>query len=383
MVRFLVTVAALFLCCAQSAPPDNPVLQHYRAYRAAFEAQDFVTAEREADAALQASITRDGNGGRTGVLAVNLAQLRLSTNRAADALEPAQLAQTIAASAPGNGVDPLQASLLVGRAELATPAPMRGRDHLLAALGASVARPEVQGDAYDAALDLGTWAFSANRFQDAIPAWEYAAQFSTAAPGDLAYARARALTSLGQAHFLFAVDRLNFESQRDDTHIRFDSEEQYTLASQAFSQAGDLMALLAYSDQSGAELTTAQIAYGETLAWRSAMRAYIRTNGGSQPPSSPRETADAQCELELVAEPLPTFPPSARARTVPGAVAVRVLVDDNGAPIDRKIVAAVPGRWFRDAVERVIDQWRIEPEDAAAECAFPRVRYAQIYFYFE
>ena len=53
---------SLFAPAAAQAP--NPVLQHYRAYQAALDANDLVAAESEAAAALAASEARDGDGGK-------------------------------------------------------------------------------------------------------------------------------------------------------------------------------------------------------------------------------------------------------------------------------------------------------------------------------
>ena len=79
MFRWAVAAATFwFACVAASAQTPNPVIQHYRAYQAALDANDFVAAEREAAAALAASEQRDGDGGRTAVLALNLALVRFN-----------------------------------------------------------------------------------------------------------------------------------------------------------------------------------------------------------------------------------------------------------------------------------------------------------------
>src|SRR5262245_51388285 len=72
MMRSLLALvfAALTLSTAKAQElPDGSVSDHYRAYRAAFDRGDIVGAEAPARAALMVSQARDGEGGRTGVLA--------------------------------------------------------------------------------------------------------------------------------------------------------------------------------------------------------------------------------------------------------------------------------------------------------------------------
>jgi predicted negative regulator of RcsB-dependent stress response len=112
---FFAAASVVFISAQTSAPSE--LMTHYRAYRAAFEAGDLATAETEAAATLQASVARDGEGGRTGVLALNLAQVRLQRGRVAEAYAPALQAFTIASARPDAGVDPLLARLVLGRSE--------------------------------------------------------------------------------------------------------------------------------------------------------------------------------------------------------------------------------------------------------------------------
>src|SRR5262249_58511725 len=90
---------------AQSGAP-NPITSHYRAYREALATGNLAAAEVEAAAALDASAARDGDGGNTAVLAINLAQTRLSLGRRNEAYEPASRAFKIA-TAGGSDADPL------------------------------------------------------------------------------------------------------------------------------------------------------------------------------------------------------------------------------------------------------------------------------------
>jgi hypothetical protein len=74
---FVAAAFAALLTVASATAQTNPVLQHYRAYAAALERGDLATATTEAQAALAASEARDGDGGRTAVLSLNLATVQL------------------------------------------------------------------------------------------------------------------------------------------------------------------------------------------------------------------------------------------------------------------------------------------------------------------
>jgi hypothetical protein len=66
-----------------------------------------------------------------------------------------------------------------------------------------------------------------------------------------------------------------------------------------------------------------------------------------------------------------------------GAVVLRLKIDAQGEIVDRQIAAAVPSDGgFREAVERVLDGWRVvRHEDSASNCsmemtAYPAIRFA-------
>jgi hypothetical protein len=81
----LVLMTLTLSAAEAQAPPNGSVLDHYRAYRAAFDQGDISGAEAPAQAALLASQTQDGEGGRTGVLALNLALVKLWLGKPAEA----------------------------------------------------------------------------------------------------------------------------------------------------------------------------------------------------------------------------------------------------------------------------------------------------------
>ena len=83
-------------------PATDPVVAHFRDYRAAIDRQDFAAAETAATAALEAS--EAGKGSRTAVLALNLALLRLTLAEPAAAHAPAARAHELATSRTETGV---------------------------------------------------------------------------------------------------------------------------------------------------------------------------------------------------------------------------------------------------------------------------------------
>src|SRR5262249_11051026 len=144
-------------------------------YRAAVDRGDLAAAETEAAAALEASQARDGNGGRTGVLALNLALARLDAGHRAEAMQPAQLAQSLAGDTSGGGR--ALADLVVARTELSRAG---GAERILAALGQPGAR-DLGAYAFDAASDLGRFSMEQQQYEQAQAAWTRAVEL---APGE-------------------------------------------------------------------------------------------------------------------------------------------------------------------------------------------------------
>jgi hypothetical protein len=125
MKRTALALLILGLATAAGAQTPNPIIEHYRAYRAALERNDLAAAEAAAISALEASEARDGDGGRTGVLVYNLATVRFARNDLSGALAPARRALELAQlrGEAASSVSPILARLLVGRAELAADEP--------------------------------------------------------------------------------------------------------------------------------------------------------------------------------------------------------------------------------------------------------------------
>ena len=185
MKRFLFAMALMaFLGSAAAAQQANPVMDNYHAYMAALQRGDRAGAEAPAAAALEASQARDGEGGRTAVLAFNLARLRVTLAKYAEAIEPASIAVRLSqAQGAASGVDPVLAQIISGRAELGADRRNAGA-HLRTALVAANGRRDLDDDAYVAAVELGRWAYTSQYFDVMRTAYEAAIDHVASAPGD-------------------------------------------------------------------------------------------------------------------------------------------------------------------------------------------------------
>jgi tetratricopeptide (TPR) repeat protein len=374
---------------AQAQASSNPVMIHYRAYRAAIERGDLVVAETEATAALEASVARSANGGNTGALAINLAQARLELGRRADAYEPALLAFNIA-SAGGASVDPLLARLVLGRAELTEQRWRQGRDRLEPAIEESSANPALTSETHAAAADLGRLLFAQEQYGGALHAWDVAMRMADAAGEGNDYARAEARMAHAAALFTQAMtSTINAQSRPTDTRLNADASQAFDQADRELLEAQNFIGPYAYTPAADGGLTLGQRVYASAMAWRTLLRAFTVSRG-----LRPLADRDAEfevrdgdsrpsCLVQLVAEPRPNFPPGAEQTFTAGAAVVRFTMDENGQVTDSRVAAAIPERWFRDEVERVAPQWRIERQpESPQNCRYDRIHFIPIRFSF-
>ncbi len=192
-----VLLAACLIASPTAARTPSPIMVHYRAYAAALERGDLAVAETEAEAALAASEARDGDGGRTAVLALNLAQVRLDLGRPGDALAPAQRAFTLSEErGAAADIDPLMARLFLGRAELSRRG-AAGRERLEPALAEAAGVAQLWGHGYEAAAALAHWTMRENHLPVARAAWSSAIAFSQGDEPASVAARATALVGRG------------------------------------------------------------------------------------------------------------------------------------------------------------------------------------------
>lgn len=362
-MKLLAAFAALWwLSAATAAAQTNPIVANYRAYQAALERGDLAAAETAAAAALAASEARDGDGGSTAVLALNLATLRLDAGRRAEALEPARRARALASA--GRGVDPSLAELILGRAELSQTPYTAGEARIRAVLDAQGAAVGAHG--YDAAVDLGQFLSDQRRYADAVGVWSRAVEL---APGEGFagdYARARAFIGLGGASTLNSTVRGEVsDTPRAGTFV----EERVDLGPEqaawtAFENAMSRMAPHLGPSAPGEDITLAQQGYSMALAWRTGLAARMRSQGLARPEShgDGRLLSNApgvQACAARVDGTEPRTPPQLVRRAQVASVVLRLITDASGAVVDARIAGHVGDRAFAESYEAAAAQWRV------------------------
>ena len=363
---FVALVASLApaLAAQQNAAPVDPVIAHFREYRAALERNDLPAAETAAAAALAAS--QAANGRRTAVLALNLANLRLELDGDHDALTPARTAHGLATASASSGVDPAAAALTFGRAEIAADESGRCRSARSRRSRRSAPTARSRPTPTAPPSELGVWAIGARDYATARQAWATAARLSARHDGSRV-ARARALTGEGASIFLASSDRLlPQQPERSEVPSTADAKT----ASDAFATAQRLLMPAAYADTpSGAALTVGQVAYAEAMAWQSALFAKLqsRRHRPAARPDVRRRRAAVRCRC-AVQDALDSrggelsYPPDVLSRFGVGSVVVHFGLDSAGAVTSRAVAAAIPAGALAEAVEDVADEWRIEKD---------------------
>lgn len=351
MRRFIlgaaVAAVALSTAFAQSPPakPVDPVLAAYRDYRVALEKKDGPAAEEAAARALAASEARDGDGGSTAALALNLASLRLSAGRPREAIAPARRAVELADKG-AKGVDPLMARLVLGEAELSEPLP-KGDPSLVETLAQAEKRGhDVDEFAYPAAVALGKAAQEAERWQLARTAWRFAASHVPRDDASRDSKRASALLGLGIA--LMSVHE--------------DKE-----ADQVLGLGMDLMRPLAVESLDADKISGAELLFAQLLAVRSAVGARTASEGMGKVPRIEgqihrTELAPLCQNMRWSPSPMPVFPQKAMEGMSVGAVVMRMSTDKDGNVLSAHVLAAVPGAGFLESVSNPRIKWTLKAQ---------------------
>jgi hypothetical protein len=362
---------------AQSAAPGDPVVTHFREYRAALERNDLPAAEAAAAAALTASEAASGQ--RTGVLALKLANLRLELGSPHDALTPARTAHGLATASAASGVDATAAALTLGRAELAAGDDAGGA-RLRDAIAAASSNTALETDVYNAAVALGAWALAARDYSAARNAWATAARLAHTT-ADTALAQARALTSEGAAIFLAGID--NPAAAGGAVFSVQDAQA----ANDAFTTAQRLVTAAAMSAAPQGELTPAHSAYAEALGWQSALLAKLQSSNATLPTATPfrndREASEANawCRVRTVRSAQIDYPVQALERYGVGAVVLHMGLDAGGDITSRKVAVAIPPGVLAAAVEQAAGEWRIERDASSPrDCRMPSSAYVNVRF---
>ena len=383
-MRLAHSVMALAAFVALSAAPQavaqtNTVLQHYRAYTAALERGDLQTAATEAQAALDASVARDGDGGRTAVLTLNLASVHLMAGRPEQARPVAQRALELA-RAGAEGVDPAMAEVVFARAALAVDANAAAAAQLNAALATPGAQALPAAEIYTASAQLGNWALANEDFDLAQSAWSMAGAHPEGSEFGEAYGLGLARTSEAIAIIMGELDRGS----------RIGADEGVAAHALLGEAVRVLSPLTVESPQ--LELTVAQKTFSTARVWLLALRSKQRADGRRLPdvPSEAEGDADGlnelgsvdlsrpRCLMRIVPEPMPRYPTTSQV----AAVMVFLRVNAEGEIVSHQIVARAGSEQFAEAVERVVGRWRIarREEGSAPNCRMESTLLAPVNF---
>lgn len=359
---------------ALAQPATNPVIEHFRAYRAAIAQGDLAAADTAAAAALAASEMRDGDGGRTAILALNLASLRLERGDRAGALAPAERAHALAVTRGDANVDVIMTRLVLARASLSTE--ITTKSELAAAIATSPA--ELSAEIYLAALDLGRCEMEDGRFVEAARAFAAASANAHNAPGEPTLARAQTLTMEAIAQIYVAAD------MRPLSRVRDEEIGAHTKLHEAFALIGPTLA----DPVSGQPPTRDQRAFATARIWHSVLDARLGTltrpwrNETWESFSVPPDEEQAnRCPVRIIPRPLPEYPRDAIYDLEVGAAMVWFHLDDQGNVVGREIAAAAPTTGqFVDAVSSVYDDWEITRRGLPVGCEMPEVIIQSVVF---
>jgi hypothetical protein len=340
---------------SQSSGSD-PVMAAYRDYKTAAARGDFFAAERAAASALDASEARDGEGGKTAVLALNLAVVRLRIDQPKLALAPAMRALSLAQK-EGSGIKPLTAKLVAGRAQLSTDYTAAKRLLVDALQDAQIGDADVQELAYDASVALANAGVSEHDWIIARTGWDGALAHISGAPGDKNFERGKALTGRG---------------------VSFIPLSDWENAIETLTEAVAVLAPYAPETETGA-ITRGDFEFSQAASWLyeamfrkpttgtvRAGRVYISDLDIGQPHLAGQP---ALCPGDLLITPRPWFPELLKA--MHGIVIVRVKIDENGDVLSHEVLASTPYEDFSLELDkkRVTRRWRFErAEDAPPGC---------------
>jgi TonB family protein len=359
---------------AEPAAAPSPTVQHYQAYARALEQGNLPLAETEADSALAASVAQYGDGGRTAVLASNLAGVRLLLGRYSAAVEPARKALAIAESqGDASGVDVHVARLMLGRAEMPGGG-AAAMDRLLQAVKAAQGVPGIDAEAYPAAVELATAAHDAGRYQLSSEAWVASARFAKGSRINADYARARA--KLGEAVArtvpIMKSQAAGFDRRAAGFGRRI---REFEAIDALLAEAMDLVHDQAVQGEIGGELTRAQAVYGEAAALKNGLNAKLKVDQtGQWKETTPtkqaneigvKEDSPPRCARRWVTKPEPAYPPARLVAGGVGSVLLKILVDEAGTVSRVQVAGAAGGQEFSDSVVAAAGRWRAEKEDGA------------------
>lgn len=371
-MRSFFIVCVVFLSAAGNAAAQTSVAEYYRAYSAALERNDMDAAAQAAEAALNASRQRDGDGGSTAVLALNLAHVQLDRGARDAAAAPAYQALTIArARGIDSRVDPVVAELALLRARLSSK---QDAEILLAFMqSASGSAGGYDERFYAAAADLGDFALPRRDYAIAAAAWRAGAESGAGNDEAAVLARARALRGLGLSLLLDNTNR-----RGRTTFLGTNVDAIGTDAIEPLSEATRITRALVLAQPYAGSVTLAQRSYAQSLSLLAAARSQL--NGMMGLGLEVEVEADLLRGVRLLDR--PDVPPctmrwhSDRSLRYPrrmaddlqvGAVVMRFVVSDEGVVIEREALAVTGAQEFADTAARAT--WRAEIERGENACS--------------
>ncbi|MBL8546308.1 MAG: hypothetical protein JNL81_07575 [Hyphomonadaceae bacterium] len=370
----LVAVATLLF--ATGANAQETAETYFRQYSEALAAGDLSTAEAAAANALTASTQRDGRGGHTAALALNLARARLQLGQWRQARAPALLAYELShASPPATAVDPVMSELLWGRVRVETEG-FAGADFLSDSLDRAESRADLLGDRYDAANHLGLWAVQSHNYIVARRAWALAADAAQGAPYDTAFARGRARAYEGIAIALQSLTRDPVMSAIVARQVR-----------ERLSEAHTLVRPFAFNAAQAGEVTAPHEVYSQILAWEAAIWSRMASdNPARQDDDRVRANitsigAVPVCTIRRTEGRRPVFSADQVRRGGLGSVVVRLRFADDGDFLGAEVVASVGDEAFVRDVSAAAASWDYTVEIANG-CTVLPVLYVPVTFYF-
>lgn len=341
---------ALVLSTAALAQDAPSISGHFRVYQAAIQRNDLAAAETAAAAALALSEQKDGDGGRTAVLAFNLARVRVQQGRWQEARAPAQKAYTLSRTGAA-GVDPYMSALLSARIRLQLDGGAASSE-LSSLLDQTANREDLIGDRFDAAEQLGIWASQSRSFLIARSAWAQAAEAARGAPYDVRFALGRARAYEGMAIISQSVTRNVTMSE--------------TVANQArerLKEAHGLVRPFAYSPAQAGAYSKPQQVYAEILAWDSALwslmsRNLMQARRNERLDSNPKSIdGKPVCDIERVSGDRLTYPQNMVMDGQLGAVVVALRFDAAGVYQGLDVLSYAGDEPFMRTVARSASTW--------------------------
>lgn len=345
---FAVCLGAALFGSGPARGADSPMMTAYRAYTAALKSGDLNEAERQAALALDAAEASASN--KRGILAINLANVRMDLGKRSEAIGPANRAAELLKEG-NSGLAPELVDLVLARSQLDSS---QGKT-VDRAIKAVKKAQEAQIDSAlinDSAVDLGLMLIKLRRHQDALEVWEIA---RATAAGDL-----EKLPAL-----LYGGVSLVYLDEAKKGIALFD-------------EALKLVVPLLPRERTA--WTPADYVSSKLRAWRSTAISTLPIDerkgfSSFELPGFPGVGSEL-CPLRIIAKPFPRYP---RSQSDKGSFASLVMgydVAEDGALSNVVILASAPEiEDFSQAILKVAPSWRFEKkEDAPAGCKLARAK---------